>query len=168
MRPGAIMAGRVLDRKSGAGRPPGPRAAALFSGLHSMAGVLFSFRCCFFFLKAFFTLKSKKAARSMVRPGEALSPLDILRPNPPNTISVNRVSNRESRHAFPQCALFHRRFSNLTRGLVTRKRGVAFAGILHQGRRAIFSPFFARDRIGVQRTVTPFPPCGSGRALKRA
>ena len=39
---------------------------------------LFSFRCCFFFLKAFFTLSSKNAARSIVRLGLGLSPLDIL------------------------------------------------------------------------------------------
>lgn len=33
------MAGRVLDRRRGAGRPPGPRAD-LFSGLHSGTGAL--------------------------------------------------------------------------------------------------------------------------------
>lgn len=33
------MAGRVLDRKRGAGRPPGLRAD-LFSGLHSGTGAL--------------------------------------------------------------------------------------------------------------------------------
>lgn len=39
LRPGATIAGKVLDRKRGAGRPPGPRAD-LFSGLHSGTGVL--------------------------------------------------------------------------------------------------------------------------------
>lgn len=39
LRPGTTIAGRVLDRKSGAGRPPGPRADR-FSGLHSGTGAL--------------------------------------------------------------------------------------------------------------------------------
>lgn len=39
LRPGAIMAGKVLDRKRGAGFPPGVRVD-LFSNLHSDGGVL--------------------------------------------------------------------------------------------------------------------------------
>ena len=38
-RPGATIAGNVLDRKSGAGRLPGPREF-LVSDLHSTTGVL--------------------------------------------------------------------------------------------------------------------------------
>lgn len=39
LRPGTTIAGRVLERKSGAGRPPGPRAD-LLSDLHSATGAL--------------------------------------------------------------------------------------------------------------------------------
>ena len=38
-RPGATIAGNVLERKSGAGRPPTPRVF-LVSGLHSTTGTL--------------------------------------------------------------------------------------------------------------------------------
>lgn len=39
LRPGTTIAGRVLERKRGAGRPPGPRTD-LFSDLHSGTGAL--------------------------------------------------------------------------------------------------------------------------------
>lgn len=39
LKPGATMAGRVLERKRGAGRPPGPRDG-LVSVLHSTTGML--------------------------------------------------------------------------------------------------------------------------------
>lgn len=64
---------------------------------------LFSLRCCFFFLKAFLTLRSKKAARSIVRLGLALSPLDILPSVPPSTLNKHKFTLLNYHSAFVIC-----------------------------------------------------------------